>query len=291
MLVSPVRPVKGISGKSAVSNTIRSENAFRNCGVVKERALSNDLLPRHDNRICIVGFGPSLRDTWRDLLVERRAFGAKIVSTSGAHDFLIERGIIPDYHVEVDPREHKAFFTRNSHPTVNYWIASCCHPKLVDNLVDRKSKVALWHLLNSDDDLQIAAPDGPDPDAMLVCGGSGVAARAIHLFYTQGYRSFSLYGMDCSFDPKSREQHAGEHTGKIQSEWNVRVGERWFLSSAALVYMARSVIDSFRMLDRLSKESNEPFIIGTKEHLEFLIHGDGLLPEMVAESNRIGTPA
>jgi hypothetical protein len=199
---------------------------------------------------------------------------------------LIGNGLVPDYHVDVDPREHKAFFTRNPHPDINYWIASCCHPKLIDNLIDHKSKLALWHLLNSDEDLEIAAPDGPDPNALLVCGGSGVAARAIHLFYTQGYRSFSLYGMDCSFDASTREQHAGEHTGKVQPEWNVRVGGRWFVSSAALVYMARSVIDSFRLLDRLSKEANEPCIEGTRDHVEFLMHGDGLLQTMADEMNK-----
>jgi hypothetical protein len=283
--VTPVRPIKEIVGKSAVSNTIRSENAIRNCAVVKGRALTDDLLPRHEGRVCIVGFGPSLRESWRYLNMERRSFGAKIVSTSGAHDFLVERGVVPDYHVEVDPREHKAFFTRNSHPDVNYWIASCCHAKLIDNLVERNSKVSLWHLLNSDEDLEIAAPHGPDPGALLVCGGSGVAARAIHLFYTQGYRSFSLYGMDCSFDAASKEQHAGEHTGKVQPEWNVRVGDRWFVSSAALVYMARSVIDSFRLLDRLSTENNEPFIEGTTDRVEFLMHGDGLLQTMTAQMN------
>jgi hypothetical protein len=286
--VAPVRLVQEIQGKSAVSETMRFENALRNCSVVKERVLGNDMLPRHDVRVCIVGFGPSLRSTWFTLLTERRAFGAKIVSTSGAHDFLISRGIIPDYHVDVDPREHKAFFTKNPHPDIQYWIASCCHPKLIDNLVAHKSKLALWHLLNSDNDFKIAAPDGPDPDSLLICGGSGVGARAINLFFSQGYRSFSLYGMDCSFATGDGDQHAGAHSGKKKPEWNVRCGERWFRSSAEMVYMARSLVDQMRVMNQICKESNEPTIEGTSDHCEFFFHGDGLQQQLVLENNRLG---
>jgi hypothetical protein len=290
-VVSPIRPIKQIVGKSAVSETIRFENAERNCAIVTERVFGKELLPRHDGRVCIVGFGPSLHQTWQTLHVERRAFGAKIVSVSGAHDFLISRGIVPDYHIEVDPREHKCFFTRNPHPDVNYWIASCCHPALIDNLVDTRSKLALWHLYNSDNDMKIMSADGPDPDGLLICGGSGVGARAVHLMFGMGYRTFSLYGMDCSFAATDGSQHAGEHTGKVKPEWQVRVGDRWFRSSAQLVYMARSMMDSCKMLEQIAAQQGEPVIPGTSDHVEFFMHGDGLMQAMVAEGNRIGVAA
>lgn len=158
-IVSPVRPVNEIRGKSAVSDSIRFENASRNCEVVKARVLGTDMSKRHDGRICVVGYGPTLHQTWPYLKVERRAFGAKIVTTSGAHDFLISRGIVPDYHVDIDPREHKAHFTCNPHLDVNYWIGSCCHPVLIDNLIAHKAPVALWHVFNGDTDYKISEPE------------------------------------------------------------------------------------------------------------------------------------
>jgi uncharacterized Rossmann fold enzyme len=275
-----------IHGKSAVTDTIRFENAVRNCGVTPQRVL-NDMMPRHDRRVCIVGYGPSLHQTWMYLRTEQRAFGAVIVSVSGAHDFLIERGIIPDYHCDVDPREHKAFFTRNPHKDVTYWMASCVHPKVIDNLLEKKMTVALWHLLNSDNDLQIAAPDGPDPGSILICGGSGVGARAVNLFYALGYRTFSIYGMDSSFAADGA-QHAGAHSGKIKSEWNVRCGQQWFRSSASMVYMARSMLHIMRLLENLSREAGEPCIEGTQDRVEFFLHGDGLLQAMVNYGNQLG---
>lgn len=289
LLVSPVRPIKEIKGKSAVSDTIRFEHAERNCGVVKERVFPDgELMSRNEGRVCIVGFAPSLHQTWHTLMTERRAFGAKIVSVSGAHDFLISRGIVPDYHVEVDPREHKCFFTRDPHADISYYIASCCHPKLIDNLAEKSGKLSLWHLYNSDNDLKIVNSDGPDAGSLLIAGGSGVGARAVHLMYGLGYRSFSLYGMDSSFAQHDGSQHAGEHSGKKKPEWNVRVGGRWFRSSAQLVYMARSMLHSMSTLNQISAEIGEPVIPASDKHVEFFLHGDGLLQEMVIDWNRNG---
>src|SRR5689334_9907557 len=46
--------------------------------------------------IACVGFGPSLHDTW-----EKIKDFKYVMSCSGAHKFLVERGIIPTYHAEV----------------------------------------------------------------------------------------------------------------------------------------------------------------------------------------------
>lgn len=285
-VVCTIRELREITAKSAVSDSLRYEHAVRNCTVVKERALDSQHANPHSRRVCIVGFGPSLKDTWRDILLEKKAYNATVVSVSGSHDFLIERGIIPDYHVEVDPREHKAFFTRNPHPDVKYWIASCCHPKLIDNLVAKKAQVALWHIYNSEIDFGLVDANGPDPDGWLIAGGSGVGARAINVMFTRGYRSFSLYGMDCSFAPSDGDQHAGEHSGKVQKEWQVRVGDRWFRSSGTGVYMAKSIIQNFQVMRGECERAGDPFLPGTTDRVEMLLHGDGLLQHMVFEANR-----
>src|ERR1044072_8081762 len=84
---------------------------------------------RQDEPIAIVGFGPSLNDTWTQIRAYKR-----VISCSGAHKFLVDRGIIPTWHVEVDPREHKCTLLGTPHPDVEYLIASCCHPKVVEML-------------------------------------------------------------------------------------------------------------------------------------------------------------
>lgn len=271
---SSIRVIGEMINKSAVSDEIRSEQAFLNCAKTKERVKE---VPAHDKRCVIVCYGPSLLQTWTNIAVERKLYGATIVSVSGAHDFLIERGIIPDIHSECDPREHKAFFTRNPHPDVNYWIGSCCHTKLIDQLLPHK--LSLWHVYNSEEDMKIIAPDGPDPDNWILMGGSSIGARAVNLMFQAGYRSFSIYGMDCSFGDKG-EQHAGQHSGKIQNEWPIRVGDRWFKSSGNMMYIAKSFMYNMRTLKKVADRNNDPFIAGTTDRVELFIHGDGMLQEM-----------
>ena len=285
MTGAPIRTIGEIIPKSAVSETIRYEQALRNCAVVKERVPANyQQLPRHDKRVAVVCYGPSLKQTWHTLRMEQRLYGTKIVTVSGAHDFLIERGVVPDIHIDVDPREHKAWFTRNSHPDVSYWLASCVHPKMIDNLVDNKRKLALWHVYNSETDRKIGELDGPDPDALLICGGGNVGCRAVNVMYTHGYRTFVMYGHDCSFDTDG-EQHAGPHSGKKQNEWSngrggIKCGDRWFRTSGTLVYTARTFITNMQTLERAAEANNEPCIDGSTVRVEFFLHGDGLLQEM-----------
>lgn len=292
-LVSPIHAIKEIRAKSAVSDTIRAENAFRNIAAVPGRVFSGNLaeLPkRHGGRVCIVCYGPSLHYTWHTIAHEQR-LGAKVVTVSGAHDFLLSRGIVPDAHVEVDPREHKCAFTANPDMRVTYQIASCCHPKLIDNLIEHGSKLELWHLYNSDNDFKICTPEGPDPGSFLICGGSGVGARAAMLYLALGYRSFSIYGMDSSFGPAG-EQHAGAHSGKVKPESHVRVGERWFRTAMQMVFMAKAMIEQCRIMEATCKQTwKEPPLEGSTDCCEFFFHGDGLLQEMVNTNNALQVAA
>src|SRR6266853_2973862 len=57
---------------------------------------------KHDEPIALVNFGPSLNDTWEQIKNFKY-----IMTCSGAHKFLVERGIIPTHHIDVDPRPHK----------------------------------------------------------------------------------------------------------------------------------------------------------------------------------------
>src|SRR6185295_8886741 len=91
-----------------------------------------------------VGFGPSLLDTWGHL----RNF-KYVMSCSGAHKFLVEKGIHPAYHVEVDPREHKVGLIGEPCKETTYLIASACHPKVFDHLKD--FNVVLWHIYDATD--------------------------------------------------------------------------------------------------------------------------------------------
>lgn len=213
-------------------------------------------LPRFipaDEVFSVVGYGPSLLYTWQDIQ------GA-ICTTSGAHDFLIQRGIVPRYHVECDPRPHKAMmFT--PHRDVIYLIASCCHPDVFAKLGGHH--VQLWHC---DEEWTMGWLAENAPGEIAIGGGGNAGLRAIQLGGALGHRKFRLHGMDCSLAGGAR--HAGAHTGKSQPPITVECGGIKFLTTPAMVNSARH----FMSMD--------------KTGIEIELTGYGLLQQMVNEQSR-----
>jgi uncharacterized Rossmann fold enzyme len=216
----------------------------------------------HHKTAALVCYGPSLRRTWLGA-PHLRLGGATIVSTSGAHDFLLSRNVTPDYHVEMDPREHKAKFSEKPHAKVKYLIASCCHPKVFANL--KGHDVALFHSDNGMDDQELIAEI--DPRHKPIAGGSSVGLRAIYVLYAMGYRRFAIFGMDCSV---SDEHHAGPHYGSKQPEISIDVGARRFKTTPLLAKYAEQFTQTVSAL---------PDCV-------FSLYGDGLLQHMLKAGSR-----
>lgn len=158
-----------------------------------------------DEPIAVVAFGPSLLDTWEEI----RKF-KKIITCSGALPFLVQRGIIPTWHIEVDPRPHKATLFGVPHPDVEYYLASCTNPVVFD-LLDQYNckKVKLWHIFADEQfrpDQSYPFPKGE----WMFTGGSNAGMRAMVLGRFFGHWNQTVFGLDSSFTP-DRKQHAGFH--------------------------------------------------------------------------------
>jgi hypothetical protein len=213
------------------------------------------LTPRLDNELslAICGFGPSLMDTWQDV-----SDCDAVMTTSGAHDFLIVRGVVPNYHVECDPRKHKVEFVRNAHPDVTYCINSQCHPSMFEIL--EGGKVLMWHGFTDDDvENQIKLVEMLEPGARLMAGGTNAGMRSIIVARELGFKRFELHGMDCCY--RGKDQWAGEHFTKRHHTVKIEVDGREFETSDL---MLQSTDDFFNLLHMLPGCS-------------FRIHGDGLL--------------
>jgi hypothetical protein len=178
-----------------------------------------------------------------------------LFTVSGAHDFLIEKGVIPRGHIECDPRSHKAAFLRKPDHRVSYMIASCCAPETFDALSGQD--VNLWHSGQSDaEDREIARLGGE----VIVVGGTTVSSRALSLGSMIGYRDFDIWGMDCSYGDS---QHAGWHPNpaKAPDLTDVSLEGVVFKSSFQLLKAAQDFIwQAGQMRDSI-----------------FTLHGDGFL--------------
>lgn len=149
-------------------------------------------------RIAVVCFGPSLNDTWEQV----RDFPV-ILSCSGAHKFLLERGIVPTIHIEVDPRAHKATLMGPPDPRVEYLIASTCHRAVFDHLEGQRVK--LWHVFDSAAEGVRTLPHGE----WAMTGGCNVGLRALTIAAFLGFRDLHVFGMDGCEGPSGK--HAAAH--------------------------------------------------------------------------------
>ena len=210
--------------------------------------------------ISVCGFGPSLTDTYHNLT-------RRVMTTSGAHDFLLARGIVPTYHVETDPRERKAKFVERSHPDVTYLINSQCHPRMFEVLKERK--VVMWHGFTDDDDeRQIKLVDSLEPGARLMAGGTNVGMRAVVVARELGFTSFDLHGFDCCYYGKY--QWAGEHYTPPHRTVMIEVEDTVFETSDLMLQGT----DDFFNLMRMTPGCR------------FRVHGDGLLDARLRLFNR-----
>ena len=212
------------------------------------------LHPDNEDSLAICGFSPSLKYTWRDAL---RCDA--IMTCSGAYDFMVDNGVIPDYHAELDPREHKVAFVRNSHEGTKYFIAAHCHPKMFSTLKQRD--VTMYYAFTMDDKKrqqeQYASLEGISGG--MFYGRSNAGILSISIGRALGYRKFDLHGMDCCYP--DGEIWAGKHTGTPHGKVTIKVDGRKFITSNL---MMESTDDFFRSLLVMP-------------NVTFNIHGDGLL--------------
>jgi len=212
--------------------------------------------PVHEPRtepIAIAGFGPSLKYTW-----EKIRDCKFIMSCSGSHRFLIDRGLVPNWHVEVDPREHKIKLLGEPHPSVEYLIASTCHPKYFDHLDG--FNVKLWHVFDPSEDGLRMLP----PGEWAVTGGCDVGLRCLTLAGFLGFRDLQIFGLDGCAEAADGIRHAAEHPhGQINYSVCKYEGKDYF-TTAGMLAAARSI---FHELDQMPKVSAT-------------FHGNGLIQDM-----------
>lgn len=266
---APMVGVMGVTAIGAVASDDRWGQLKAACERVRPRV---EAAPApHARRAIIACYGPSLAATIDALREEAEETGAAIVSVSGAHDFLLDHGIQPTYHVECDPRPHKADNIRHPVPGVQYLIGSAVHPVLLDKLLgtgdhDRTgANVRLWHIATPEHATRIIDELGESPDC-LISGGGSVGLRSIPLMYNMGYRDFSIYAMDCSFSDDGEKQWAGKHAGKRHDECEVMCGQRLFRSSPILLTYATGFFEAAQSV----------------QDVTFRLYGDGLLQSMCA---------
>lgn len=211
--------------------------------------------------ISIACYGPSLADTWRE--IQR-----PIISVSGALHFLAERGVVPDYHVDMDPRPHKVRHITPPIDGVHYIMASVCPTETWDIL--KGQKVTLVHVYSSPNTEAWIGQN--DPEQLMVRTGSTSGMAAMHIAGLLGYRRFEIHGMDGSI--RDGKRHAGPHYGHPQGGITWDAGNKTYQTSRIMANACAEVINSFHTYPMLG-----------------VFHGEGLLQALIDEEYNLDNAA
>jgi hypothetical protein len=202
------------------------------------RRVSGRIRP-HDPRpepAAIVGYGPSLNDTWEKVRDFRY-----VISCSGAHRFLVERGIVPTHHIEVDPRPHKVELIGPPQRETEYLIASTCHAAVFDHL--EGFNVKLWHVFDASEDGSRIIPRGD----WAITGGCDAGLRALTIGSFLGFRDLHVFGLDgCARDTK----HAGSHPNALHKFSPCEYEGKTYYTTPGLLAAAQQV---WHELDQIPK--------------------------------------
>jgi hypothetical protein len=251
------RPMFPLTFKEGVNTT--PETMLRQAAINAKRGLPwlEEGQP-HGREMLVVGGGPSLERTHTGLYVTK----GDIFALNGTHDYLLEREIVPHYHVLLDARAVNVKFVQNPHKDVHYLVAAICHPRMFKAL--KRHRVSMW------------APLMPGMGEATGCpftigGGATVALKTMFMGYILGYRTFHFFGLDSSY--------AGDAHHAYEQKWNdgetvtIRTGDREFRCSP---WMAKQAREFTEQVDKLQK-------LGC----EFYLYGDGLLPHAMRTINQM----
>ncbi len=216
-----------------VSTELRDEQIKINLKKVKGRFMPVDGMMTEP--IAIVCFGPSLKDEWEKLKDFKY-----IMTCSGAHKFLLEKGIVPTWHVDLEPREHKIKMLGTPHKNVEYLIASTVHPRYLDQL--EGYNVKLWHIFANENDGALVLPRGE----WQVTGGSSVGLRCMTLSRLLGFTDLHIFGMDGSF--KHGETHTTYHPNAPKEYFETEYNGKKYLTTPSILFCAK---ETFKELNQM----------------------------------------
>ena len=174
-----------------------------------------------------------------------------ICAINGAHDWLIDRGIIPTYALLLDWSDEVAKRI-SPHRDVIYLVCSQCSPALFDKL--KGYDVRVWHT---------GTADGIVPGGTRTYGGGPNATqRVIPVLYDYGYRDFHFHGVDACFS--GGKTHTYDWPG---------LGNSTFLTRLDWLNQAQSFEDFLEIYDEWQNN-------GSMSRISIKVHGDGLIPHI-----------
>lgn len=252
----PVKAWLPLKIHSSMANTVEHIDGNIKANLERSYVPFNGYLNSKSGAVAVVGSGPSLKDNWKKL----KDFEGEILTCNAACQFLLEKGITPDYMMCFDADPLMLEFVKPPVKGVKYLLASRCPTKAFEIL--EGFDVVMWHAAGDQHIEEILEKNNRlEP---MITGGSAAITRAMHLAHAMGFKAVHLYGADSSF--KDEDTHIRKST-TVERRMKVRVNNRDFECAP---WMAQQAED-FKILAPSMMHH-----LGVDLH----VHGDGLIPHI-----------
>lgn len=211
-----------------------------------------------DEPLAIIAGGPSLKTTLAE------AKGMRTMVCGSSHDYVIGRGLIPDYVILCDAGKIVLRYLEElPNWQTLYMVASQCAPCVFDRLIMADANVMVWHALHS-------TPDTEGNADYWIKGGNTTSLRALYLAYLMGYRDVHLFGMDSCYSTETHAYDAAGYSDENAIDVFTEDGTK-FRCQPYMALQAETFMEMLPGLDRLG--------------MELTIHGPGLIAHMVQLAN------
>lgn len=195
-----------IQTKNSIPNEELQRQVDYTCRMMKKFKIPE--IPQcelHDTWAYMVGGSPSFKKKkYLDQLKKAKENNGLIFTSKTAHDFLIEKGIIPWACILLDPRPHVAKSFK-VHQDVTYIVASQVHPDVIDYLTENTDKIMVYHAAVAAGEDEVIKKHFPK--AKILPGGSTSQTRGLMVLMTMGFYKFKMFGIDSSYEGKPDEVH------------------------------------------------------------------------------------
>jgi hypothetical protein len=211
----------------------------------------------HDYHLILVSGGEVDYEDLRTTLTKLEEEGTeyKIACVKHAYPKLLQQKINPDYCTILDPRPidgmsthgviRKKLFKKIRKDTL-FLVASMTDTSVVKYLLEKKANIKLWHAyseaIRNKNSSSLKTADTcniDDENTVLISGGTCAIMRTIGMFHVLGFRTFQMFGFDCSVrEPIDNDKKTILDTGQ-QKYFQVETNGKTFWTTGELLAMAQ----------------------------------------------------
>lgn len=231
-------------------------------------------------RAIICGSGPSLN---ADHVQQAQEAGARVIVINTSHDWLIERGVIPDFSIMLDPTERVAGY-QTPNRRVTYLLGTTCAKSTWMRFLSVGIRPRFFVPIMTDTQHDTIARQHPTRNICYIAGGVTVGMRAVHIAGWLGFQDIEIHGFDSCYAPGkngldktglyAQDKPSTHHDSREITVVSKRTGDKFTCISNGS--MSRQAISFKSMIDTLPDSE----VHGRVGQIRVLVSGDGLIPWM-----------